>query len=419
MSRLWFLLLFPLTAVAADFPDLPPTAQVENALRSHPAVRAAAAGVRVEDANRDRLDAGPHEFALRLATQQRRDRPLDVTYQEYEVGLERAIRLPGKAARDAELGAAGVEQAQFALGDTMHESARQLLRGWFDWQREAATTREWAAQVELLRRLHAAVTKKVGAGDAAKLEAMLAEAQLAQAEAQLAQAQGRQERAAMEFAQHFPGVALPDVVTPSTPQALTDPPETWRERILTHNHELAVARSAARRGRLAAQRLDADRLPDPTLGVRFSSERDGDEHIIGLHISIPLPGETRAATARAGAAEAEAANAREALALARVEAEARRSVSIAASAQAQWARLAYVAARLEDNARLLEKAWRLGEGQFTDLQTAQRQAIEARLAATQAQLDANEARYRLLLDAHQLWPLDDDEPGAGQSANGG
>lgn len=419
MSRLWVLLLFPLTAVAADFPDLPPTAQVEKALRSHPAVRAAEAGVRVEAANRDRLDAGPHEFALRLATQQRRDRPLDVTYNEYEVGLERAVRLPGKSARDAELGAAGVEQAQFALGDAMHESARQLLRGWFDWQREAATTREWTAQVELLQRLHAAVTKKVGAGDAAKLEAMLAEAQLAQAEAQLAQAQGRQERAAMEFAQHFPGVTLPAVVAPSTPQALTDPPETWRERILTHNHELAVARTAARRGRLAAQRLDADRLPDPTLGVRFSSERDGDEHIVGLHISIPLPGEARAATARAGAAEAEAANAREALALARVEAEARRSVSVAASAQAQWARLAYVAARLEDNTRLLEKAWRLGEGQFTDLQTAQRQAIEARLAATQAQLDANEARYRLLLDAHQLWPLDDDEPGARQSANGG
>ena len=55
------------------------------------------------------------------------------------------------------------------------------------------------------------------------------------------------------------------------------------------------------------------------------------------------------------------------------------------------------------------------------MQTPQRQAIEARLAATQAQLGANEARYRLLLDAHQLWPLDDDEPAAaaGQSASGG
>ena len=34
--------------------------------------------------------------------------------------------------------------------------------------------------------------------------------------------------------------------------------------------------------------------------------------------------------------------------------------------------------------------------------------IEARLAESQARLDANEARYRLLLDAHALWSLDDD-----------
>jgi len=26
-----------------------------------------------------------------------------------------------------------------------------------------------------------------------------------------------------------------------------------------------------------------------------------------------------------------------------------------------------------------------------------------------AQLDASEARYRLLLDAHQLWPLDNED----------
>ena len=87
-------------------------------------------------------------------------------------------------------------------------------------------------------------------------------------------------------------------------------------------------------------------------------------------------------------------------------------MSLAQSTHDQWRRLADVAARMEENARLLDKAWRLGEGQFGELQTARRLAIEARLAATQAQLEANEARYRLLLDAHQLWPLEDtqDEP---------
>ena len=411
MRHFLAVLLFPLAALAAEPPDLPPTPQVAQALRAHPLVRAAAAGVQAEAANRDRLAAGPHEFALRLASQQRRDRPLDLGYREHEVGLERAIRLPGKAAKDAELGAAGVEQARFALGDAMHESARLLLGRWFEWQREAAAEQEWAAQVALLRRQHEVVGKKVGAGDAAKLEELLSGAQLAQAEAQLGQAQGRRERAAMEFAQAFPGIALPAAVAAPEPQAIADSSATWRERILTHNHELAVARSAARRGLLAAQRLDAERLPDPTLGIKLGSERDGQERIVGLQLTIPLPGAARAASARAGQAEADLAGAREALVLARAEAEARRTFSLAQGAHAQWQRLADVAARMDDNARLLDKAWRLGEGQFAELQMARRQAVEARLAAVQARLEANEARYRLLLDAHELWDLDDDAAG--------
>jgi len=70
-----------------------------------------------------------------------------------------------------------------------------------------------------------------------------------------------------------------------------------------------------------------------------------------------------------------------------------------------------VAARLEESALLLDKAWRLGEGQFGELQAARRQAAEARLATAQARLDARERHYRVLLDAHRLWDYD----GAGQA----
>ncbi len=258
-----------------------------------------------------------------------------------------------------------------------------------------------------MRTQHAAIVKKVSAGETARLEALLSEAHLVQAETQQAQAQARRERAANELAQHFPGIALPEALVPQAPQPIADSPAQWRERVLAHNHELAVARTAARRGMLLAQQLEAERLPDPTLGLKLASERDGQDRIIGLQLTIPLPGAARAASARAGTAEAEAANAREALVLTRVEAEARRTVGLAQGAHATWQRLTDVATRMDDNARLLEKAWNLGEGQFGELQTARRQAIEARLAATQALLDANEARYRLLLDAHELWPLDD------------
>jgi outer membrane protein TolC len=407
MRHLLWLLLVPALAGAADYPDLPPTEQVEMALRVHPSVSAAQAGIRVEEANRDKLQAGPHEFALKFSGQQRRERPLDVNYREHDVALERAIRLPGKAAKDAELGAVGIEQARLSLGDALHESGRLLLSRWFEWRREAAAAREWTAQVAVLQRQHEVVGKRVVAGDAAKLEELLSGAQLAQALAQLSLAQDRRERAAMELAQQFPRIALPADVAIPAPLPIAGSAESWRERILAHNHELAVARAAAQRSRLSAQRLDAERLPDPTLGLRFGSERDGQERIVGLQLTIPLPGAARAAGARAGVAEADAAGAREALALTKVEAEARRTVSLAHGAYAQWQRLADVAARMEDNVRLLDKAWRLGEGQFAELQTARRLAIEARLAASQAHLEANEARYRLLLDAHELWAMDD------------
>ena len=408
MKRLLILLLLPLSAWAVDAPDLPPAVQVEKTLRAHPLVRGAMAGIQVEEANRDRLNAGPHEFALKLSSQQRRDRPLDLRYRENEIGFERAIRLPGKAAQDEALGAAGIEHARFVLGDALHETARLLLARWFEWQREAAAARQWAMQVDALQGQHAAVGKRVGAGDAAKLEELLSGAQLAQAQAQLAQVIARRERIALELTQSFPDIQLPagSSAPMPEPQPVGDSPEEWRQRILMHNHELAMARSAARRGRMVARRLDAERLPDPTLGVTYGSERDGQERILGLQLTIPLPGSGRAATARVGAAEADVAGEREALVLARAEAEAWRTVTLAQSTRGQWLRLVDVALRMEENVRLLEKAWRMGEGQFAELQAARRQAIEARLAALHAELEAREARYRLLLDAHQLWDID-------------
>lgn len=405
MKRTLLLWCFPLAALAADPADLPPPAQVVQALRSHPQVRAAVAGVRVEEANRAQLMAGPHEFAIKLGSQRRNERPTDMRYREHEIGIERTLRLPGKAAQDAALGEAGVDQARNTLGAALHESARLLLKHWFDWLRAAAGGREWAAQEELLRRQQEVVAKRVGAGDATKLEAMLAEAQLAQAQAQLAQARAQREQAAAAFVRQFPGINLPADVPFRIPTPLADSPADWQARILAHNHELALATNATRLGQLNLRRLDAERMPDPTLGLRLASDRGGQEHVIGLQLTLPLPGERRAAAARAGAAEADVVASREAQVRARVETEAQLTVSQAYSTHAQWQRLADVAARMEENVRLLEKAWRLGEGQFGELQVARRQAIEARLAATQAQLDANEARYRLLLDAHMLWDL--------------
>jgi outer membrane protein TolC len=424
------------TTGAAEFGDLPDTALVRLALTRHPMVKAASANVSVAEANQDRLNAGPHEFSLRVEGQRRRDVPLDTTYMEQTIGLERAIRMPGKSAIDADLGKAGVNQAENALGDAYHEAARLLLRRWFDWQRGQLALHEWQAQVAILQRQLEVAKKRVTLGDAAHLEKLQAEAQLAQALAQQAQANTAAQMATTEFTQQFPALPLPAKTNLVTPQKLdtaaarttrteelaTDwqPSPKWMEKILTHNHELSTATAATRQQQLIAKRVDAERLPDPTIGVRAARERDGQERLFGMQISIPLPGAARAAASRAEFANVNVAAAREAQIRAKVEAEAQRTLIEAEASFKQWEQLAAVSSRMTETAELLDKAWRLGEGQFSDLQFARRQAIDACLAAVRAQADANEARYRVLLDAHELWAMDEhaDEVGVEQKNQG-
>lgn len=407
MKRLLLVCLLPLPVLAAGYPaDLPAAAMAEKALLGHPAVQAARAGVDVGTAQRDRLEAGPHEFNLRLGSDRRREIAPDRRLQDREIGIERALRLPGKAAKDAEIGAAVAAQARDAYGDAVHETGRLLLQSWFAWRREQAAAAEWRAQAKLAGEQAATAARRVAVGDAARIELLLVQAQQTQAEAQLAQAENRVRLAVSDLARDFPALALPERLPASAAAPLAGGFDLWREKILAHSHELQLARGAARRQRLEAQREDAERLPDPTLGVKWASERDGQERVVGLSLSIPLPGGARAAAARAATAESAAADAREALVLARIEAEARRTWQTAQASAEQAQRLTGVAARIDENARLLDKAWRQGEGSLSDLLTARRQAIEARLAAGQSRLDADEARYRLLLDAHELWPLD-------------
>ena len=99
-------------ALAAEpQPNLPPDEVVARILRANPMVNAASSQITVEEANRRRLEAGQYEWNVRLGGQQRKTTPnnaRDERFNEWNAALERPLRLPGKAALDAELGAAGV-----------------------------------------------------------------------------------------------------------------------------------------------------------------------------------------------------------------------------------------------------------------------------------------------------------------------
>lgn len=410
MKPLWIgvmaLAAFPAFAIEfVDYPDLPPQQAVGQALQNYPSVLAAQSGIGVGNAMRDRLEAGSHEFVVTSGVARRRISETSDTQRDWTVGLERALRLPRKAELDSALGQQNVVLAHNSYGDSMHEAGRKLLSTWFIWQRERAQVGQWQQQVEILKQQLEAVSRRVKAGDAARLEEELAQAALMQADIALQQARLRADNAATSLARHFPSLALP--VQPSTnePQPLGGELAYWLDLGLDHNHELMLARAESKIAQLSAQRADADHIPDPTVGVHYISERDGGDRITGLTFSIPLPGAARRAAGVEARAKAEMAAQREALVLRRLEADISAAFNSARAAFASWESARDVAGLMERNAEMMTRAYTLGEMGLNEVLLARRQAMEARLTATVARLDAAENRYRLLLDTHQLWPL--------------
>ena len=394
---------------AGPTPDLPPTEVVARVLRGNPGVQAAASQIRVEEANRTRLEAGAYEWSVRLGAQQRRVSPVAASsdrFNEWNAALERPFRLPGKAGLDAELGAAGVSLAETAYGDTLHESSRMLLKAWFSWLKESAAASQWDEQVALLDKQTRSVGRRQQLGDAARIETIQSEAAMAQAEAQRVQARIRQQTAGEDLRRRFPGLPIVAPAGLSEPTAIPGSDEEWINRLLEHSHEYQLARQEAQRAQIMAGRSSRDRLPDPTVGLHVSRERAGEERVVGAYVSIPLSGTARRAGSDAALAQAEVAGRREAASSQKIVAEAVALVQSAQAAVPGWQAARQAAERLTRAADMTARAYQLGEGSLNDLLTARRLANEAQLSARLLQLDALELRYRLLLDAHQLWDLD-------------
>lgn len=383
--------------------DLPDAQAVLAALDNHPQVRAAQARLRVAQAERQRLQAGSHEYALRLNAQRRAVNG-GPDHNEWEAAIERGLRLPGKARLDERIGAVGVEEAEERVGDARHEAAKQLLTVWYAVLQAQAEVRLWREQVELLEAESRIVRSRVKAGDAAHMQTLQAQAAKAQAVSQQAQAEARARMALAELSRHFPELPAPseraaEPVLPEGGEA------QWLEQTLAHNHELLAAQRALERARLLAQRAGAERRPDPVLGLRYANEQGGDERVLGVSLSIALPGEGRRAVASMQTAEAEVLAEAEAATRRRLTAEATANWLRASGAVASYRRMAQAAEAAMRHADLTRRAHELGELGLSDVLLARRTALETRIAAEHSRLGANEAIARLLLDAHLLWPL--------------
>ena len=387
---------------------LPPEPAVRRALAALPQLRVGAMGESLALAEQARLVAGPHEWTLSAGTSQRRVTG-ERRYREQEVAAERGLRWFGKAEQDRDIGAQGVSLAAAQRADDWHEACRTLLRDWYDALRAQSALQRLTEQHALVLQLDHAARLRVAAGDSPALDAMQAETEVRRSEALLEQARQEVAQALALLAATYEQLPAP------APAALPEPPapddgagasDHAVARITDDNHELVLAQATARLQALQARRSASERMPDPTLGIRTTRERDGQERTLGLTLSIPLAGAARSAEADAAAMRARMADERVRQVRNTVLRDARHAVAAQGHSYRIWTNLRQVAEQSARQAQLMARAWQAGESTLGEALLARRQALDAALAAQTAQITALAAAARVQLDGHALWAFD-------------
>jgi outer membrane protein TolC len=387
-----------------NVPGLLPTEIARPLLEQDPRVAAARAGLEVARQEASILDKSPYEWTGK-ALGQRRSLDTGPRYREWNVGIERTIRLPGKGSADRNIGKATIEESEARYGEALHESARELVSLWVDWLaaergRELAASNFVAVQENLK-----AVDKRLRAGDASKLDLNLASAELAEQKRMDNDARTQASAAWARLSVRFPGINRQSVLLPA-PMLIAEDEALWRDRIIGESDELKVVQTQLRIAQAQADRAQADRVPDPTFGVYTASEVGGRERISGVTLSIPLPGGLR--DSRSSKALAAVEVARNAVDLKKRELETEiASALVTARGTYESLQIANEGAlAMQENAKLVQRAYALGEGDLQTLLLARRQTTAAANSALLAQVGALKAYYGLLIDAHLIWGLD-------------
>ena len=401
--------LAPATALAEQRPtpsDLPPTDLARQSIDQDPAVVEARRALVAAGHGAVALRAGSHEWTTRLAAQRRRY-DNGGNSNEWTASLERTVRIGGKAGIDSLLGDNELTIGQARIGEARHEAARALADLWLDTLATGRQRELWAEQLSFAQSSQQAVEKRRKAGDASMLDLNVARADLIEVQRQLSAATSAEAKARAKLAVRFPTLkyapkplAEPTALDMSLPQ--------WRDRILAESDPIKVAEGLLKKAELSAARAKADRIPDPTVGVYTASEAFRNERIIGLSLSIPLSGSYRSDRMQQALQEAEAARAKVERQRRDEDVEIVEAYADATGGLERWRLASQGLSTTRDSARLTQRAYTLGEADLQTLLLARRQALDASTAAEQARVEALRWHYRLLVDAHLIWALEED-----------
>jgi len=381
---------------------LPAPELVEEALSSHPNVRAWISRVAGAEGEARRLAVGPYEWMLSGSGLQRSVRGI-ADFNEFDVGIARGIRMPGKPEIDRRIGEYGIDAARNAAEDARHQAALQLMSGWMAW---LGAVERLAISHEQIRNYEAeldATTKRFVANDVAEIEVELLRTALAEARTAELRAEGETARAQASLLAWFPELTLP-----SSPPKIGGPDDTkslatLRDQVLLKSHEIAYVDAQAKRAEAVAERARADQTPDPQIGFRAFSERDGEETGIGVTFSIPIGGSSREAATAEQFALASAAR-QEAVRIRRTISEVAETDFILAQSEFEAWRSAQDA--LTESERVIQRmraGFSQGAIRLQDLLTAERRHLDVQLVEADSRARASAATLKLRIDSHELW----------------
>ena len=409
MTRLLFIatLLFAVSAsavAATEAPGLLPTPIARPLLEQDPGVAAARAALEAARVEAGILERSPYEWTAKVSSQ-RRTLETGPRFNEWNALIERPWRLPAKASVDESLAKATIEEAEARYGEVMHDTARELLSAWVDalgaeQGRGLADANRRAAQENL-----DAVEKRARAGDASRLDVSLAQGEMADQQRAAHDANTQAAVAWGRLQARFPGIGR-SASPLSDPFPIKADLAYWRNRILTQSDDLKITQAHLERMQALGARARAEKVPDPTIGLYTASEIGGQERIVGITVSIALPGGPRSRRADKAVHTVEVARQEVELKKRQLEADIAAAVATADGSYLSWKTANDGAAAMQNNAALMQRAYTLGEADLQALLSARRQATSAAQSALAARLNALKAHYLLLIDAHLVWDLD-------------
>ena len=349
-----------------------------------PTVRSARSELEAARADAAQMEASPYEWTSRLSYQDRRyERGGDS--HEWNVALERQVRLPAKRSADQSMASAARSAAEGQFEIARRQAALDLLDLWLDWSAAHSATQVLLQQRQLALDSLRAVKTRVEHGDAALLEQRLIEADVNDLEGDASAANTREDVAKAKLLARFGKDQLPPVTPIPEPASPPHDVSWWQERIVAASAAIAVAHSQLAGAEAAVVRAQADRLPDPTFGVYFSSEAYGDENIVGGTVSIPFPGERRTLEVQRQVANENSIRERKMAIEMGTRGTAHSAYASTRGAYEQWHLARNTLALHRDNAALAQKAYELGEQDLQTLLLARRQQGLALLELLAAQ----------------------------------